>query len=174
MWKWLRLPGHTSGDRRKLLGRLAATGGVLAAAGSGPAIGGIKDESGNGLRFPGEAASNRVVYQFNKPDEEYQRHVLFSVGALLREYGDNVGIVVTAFGPGIHILLKQPQRPVSKQIRDTVQSLSVYGVQFHACGNTLKALKLTAKDILPFAKYVNAGAADLMALQQQGYAYISW
>jgi intracellular sulfur oxidation DsrE/DsrF family protein len=115
-----------------------------------------------------------VVYQFNQPDEEYQHHVLFSAGALLREYGDDIKIVITAFGPGIHILLKQPQRPVAKEIKDRVQSLSVYGVEFHACGNTLKALNLTTEDLLPFAKYVSAGAADLMELQQKGYAYISW
>jgi intracellular sulfur oxidation DsrE/DsrF family protein len=47
-------------------------------------------------------------------------------------------------------------------------------VQFHACGNTLTALKLAEADLLPFAKLVPVGAADLMELQEQGYAYISW
>ena len=59
-------------------------------------------------------------------------------------------------------------------IREKVASLSVYGVEFHACGNTLTALGLTAKDTLPFARYVEVGAADLMELQQQGYAYLNW
>ena len=71
-------------------------------------------------------------------------------------------------------MLQQPKRPVSREIREKVQSLSHYGVEFHACGNTLVSLKLTEKDLLPYAKYVQTGAADLMELQKKGYAYISW
>ena len=49
-----------------------------------------------------------------------------------------------------------------------------YGVEFHACGNTMKALKWKADNIVDSAKIVEVGAADLMELQQKGYAYISW
>ena len=58
------------------------------------------------LRFPGEEPSHKVVYQFNKAEPEYHNAVLFSVGAMLRKYGDDIKIVVTAIGPGIHILAK--------------------------------------------------------------------
>ena len=59
-------------------------------------------------------------------------------------------------------------------MRERVESLAEYGVQFHACGETLKSLKWTQKDLLDFATVVDAGADDLMRLQEQGYAYISW
>lgn len=126
------------------------------------------------LHFPGDPPAHKLVYQLNKADEEYQKHILFSVGAMLRKYGDNIHIVVVAIGPGIHILAKQPERPVSQEIKERVSSLSQYGVEFHACGNTMKTLEWTMNDMLPFAKYVEVGAADLMELQEQGYAYISW
>lgn len=126
------------------------------------------------LRFPGDPPDHKVVYQFNKADEAYQKAVLFSVGAMLRKYGDNISIVVVGIGPGIHILGKTPGRPVSDEIKQRVTSLSQYGVEFHACGNTMKALHWEEKDILPFAKIVEVGAADLMELQEQGYAYLSW
>lgn len=126
------------------------------------------------LRFPGEEADHKVVYQFNKADEDYHKAVLFSVGAMLRKYGDNIHIVVTAIGPGIHILAKNPKRPVSKETKERVSSLALYGVEFHACGNTLKSLKWTEKDVLDFAEIVEVGAADLMELQEQGYSYLSW
>lgn len=126
------------------------------------------------LRFPGDPPAHKVVYQFNKADEEYQQHVLFSVGAMVRKYGDNISIVVVAIGPGIHILAKNPERPVSQEIKERISSLSQYGVEFHACGNTMKSMEWTTNDMLPFAKYVEVGAADLMELQEQGYAYISW
>jgi intracellular sulfur oxidation DsrE/DsrF family protein len=126
------------------------------------------------LRFPGDPPEHKLVYQLNKADEEYQQHVLFSVGAMLRKWGDNISIVVVGIGPGIHILGKHPGRPVSEEIKQRVASLAQYGVEFHACGNTMKSLKWEEKDILPFAKIVEVGASDLMELQEQGYSYISW
>lgn len=161
------LSAAADGVRRKFLAALAA-GGLMAL----PARAQEKGEET--LRFPGDPPDNLVVYQFNKADPQYHDHVIFSVGAMLRQYGDNIRIVVTAIGPGIHILLKQPKRPVSKTIREKVASLADYGVEFHACGNTLKSLNMTEKDLLPFVKLVEVGAADLMELQKQGYAYISW
>jgi len=126
------------------------------------------------LRFPGDPPDHKVVYQFNKGDEATQKAILFSVGAMLRKWGDNIKIVVVGIGPGLHILAKQPKRPVSEEMRQRVSSLAQYGVEFHACGNTMKSLKWTAKDMLPFATVVEVGASDLMELQEQGYSYISW
>ncbi len=126
------------------------------------------------LRFPGDPPDHKVVYQFNTADEATQKAILFSVGAMLRKWGDNISIVVVGIGPGLHILAKNPGRPVSEETRQRVSSLAQYGVEFHACGNTMKALKWVEKDMLPFAKIVEVGASDLMELQEQGYAYISW
>jgi hypothetical protein len=126
------------------------------------------------LIFPGDPPAHKVVYQFNSADWGYQEHVLFSVSAMLRKYGDNIHIVVVAIGPGIHVLGKKPEREVAGLVKKRVASLAEYGVEFHACGNTMKTLKWTKDDLLPFAKYVDVGAADLMELQEQGYAYINW
>ncbi|HEY5603830.1 MAG TPA: DsrE family protein [Gammaproteobacteria bacterium] len=165
----------TSPSRRKLLGGLLAGSGLFLASKANKtqaaeSAAGASEE----LRFPGDPATNKVVYQFNKSDEDYHKAVLFSVGAMLRKYGDDIHIVVVGIGPGIHILAKKPQRPVSNEVRERVASLLQYGVEFHACGNTMKALGWTEQDILESAKLVEVGAADLMELQQQGYAYISW
>ena len=54
------------------------------------------------LVFPGDPPAHKVVYQFNSADWGYQEHVLFSVSAMLRKYGDNIHIVIVAIGPGIH------------------------------------------------------------------------
>ena len=120
----------------------------------------------------GEPA-HKLVNQFNKADLDYMESVLFSVGAMLREHGDDIHIVVTTIGPGIHILAKNPQRPVPEMIRMRVSSLAAYGVSFHACGNTLKSLNWDADDLLDFVEIVEVGANDLMQLQEQGYSYIS-
>lgn len=165
----LRLAREIDTGRRRLLGGLLAAGGVAVLGHSRKA-----QAAADELRFPGEGAEHKIVYQFNKADEDYHQHVLFSVGAVLRKYGDNVKIVVVCFAHGIHVLAKAPQRPVSEETKQRVSSLAQYGVEFHACGNTLKSLNWSADDLLPLAKVVEVGAADLMELQEQGYSYISW
>jgi uncharacterized protein len=165
----------TSPARRKLLGGLLASSGlILASQTKNSQAAESTSKEDEELRFPGDPVDNKVVYQFNKADEAYHNAVLFSVGAMLRKYGDNIHIVVVGIGPGIHILAKKPERPVSNEVRERVASLLQYGVEFHACGNTMKGLGWTEKDVLESAKVVEVGAADLMELQQQGYAYISW
>lgn len=118
--------------------------------------------------------THKVVYQLNKADIDYIEAILFSVGAMLRKHSDDIHLVVSVIGPGIHILAKRPLRPVPELVRQRVSSLAAYGVSFHACGNTLKSLNWSEADMLEFAEIVEVGADDLMTLQEQGYSYISW
>ena len=126
------------------------------------------------LKFPGEDPSNKIIYHFNKAGDEYALAVLNTVRNMLRKYGDDIKIVVSVMGPGIHLLLKEPVKPVGKAVRDQAESLAFYDVQFHACGNTLKALNKTEKDVVDYASVVEVGVSDLLEHQQKGYAYISW
>jgi intracellular sulfur oxidation DsrE/DsrF family protein len=121
-----------------------------------------------------DTAEHRIVYQCNKADPEYLRHVLFSAGELIRKYGDDVEVVVGVFGPGLHLIAKHPQRAIPPELQQRAASLADYGVAFHACGNTMKSLGWTEKNLLPFAKVVPIGVDDIMQLQEQGYAYMSW
>lgn len=122
----------------------------------------------------GDTVKHKIVYQCNNAEAEYHRHVLFSVSELLRKYGDDIHLVVAAFGPGLHILGKKPTRPVADDVKTKVRSLADYGVDFHACGNTMKSLNWTKEDILPFAKIVQIGVDDIMLLQEQGFKYFAW
>lgn len=121
-----------------------------------------------------DQSAHRIIYQCNKAEPEYLQHVLFSAGELLRKYGDDVQIVIGTFGPGLHLLGQRPQRPVPVELQQKAASLEQYGVAFHACGNTMKSLNWTEKDLLPFAVVVPIGVDDIMLLQEQGYAYMSW
>ena len=121
-----------------------------------------------------EETEHHIVYQCNKIDPDYLEHIMFSVGEMVRKYGDDIQVIVTTFGPGLHLLLKHPIRPVPPLIQQRVTSLQQYGVKFHACGNTMKTLDWSKSDMLDFAEVVDIGANDLMQLQEQGYSYISW
>lgn len=120
-----------------------------------------------------DESAHKLVYQLNKANHDYIESILFSCGEMLRKYGDDIELVVAAFGPGLHLLGKQPGRPISEIHRQRVQSLMQYGVRFQACGNTMKSLKWTEKDIIEGAQFVPIGIDGIMQLQEQGFSYIS-
>lgn len=120
-----------------------------------------------------DRSTHRVVYQCNKADHDYIESVLFSSGELLRKYGDDVELVIAAFGPGLNLLAKQPKRAISSLQKERVSSLVEYGVRFQACGNTMKSMNWTEADILPEAEIVTIGADGIMQLQEVGFSYIS-
>jgi intracellular sulfur oxidation DsrE/DsrF family protein len=155
--------------RRRLLAALPAAGAAFAASAARAA------DAKTGERFPGDPPEHRVVYQLNRADNDYIGHILNSVGAMLTKYADNVAIAVVVFGPGIHLLARAPKRPVAAPLRQRVLSQARdYGVRFIACGNTMKTLGWGERDIVDVATIEEVGAAALMELQEQGYAYVAW
>jgi intracellular sulfur oxidation DsrE/DsrF family protein len=121
-----------------------------------------------------DVAKHRIVYQCNSADIDYLEHILFSVGELLRKYSDDVEIVIATFGPGLHLIARRPKRVIPMELQQRAASLAEYGVAFHACGNTMKSLNWNEQDLLPFARVVPVGVDDIMLLQEQGFAYLSW
>lgn len=120
-------------------------------------------------------SSNKIVYQLNQADAHYQEDVLNSVSALLSKFVDDIDIAVAVWGPAIHLLARNPKRPVAKLLQDRTRSMAeFYGVRFIACNNTLRSLGWTDKDLHDFVKVEDFGAATIMRLQQEGYAYLSW
>ena len=121
-----------------------------------------------------DSSPHKLVYQCNSAEHDYLEHILFSCGEMLRKYGDDIELVVAAFGPGLHLLGKRPERIISRIHQQRAASLSDYGVAFHACGNTMKSLGWNEDDLLDFARVVPIGVDDIMLLQERGFAYMSW
>lgn len=118
---------------------------------------------------------HKIVYQFNKHEEDYQEAVLNSVAAMLTKYVDDVSIAVVAWGPGLHLFAKKPKRPVSRVHQQRVRGMAEsYGVKFIVCGNTMKALDWGPADMVDFVTVQDVGAAAVMELQEKGYAYLAW
>lgn len=120
-------------------------------------------------------APHKIVYQLNQADEAYQEAIFNSISALLKKYVDDVSIAVVVWGPGIHLLAKNPKRPVSELHQQRVRSMAqAYGIEFIACGNTMHTVGWTEADMLEFAKIEEVGAAAVMELQEKGYKYLAW
>ncbi len=120
-----------------------------------------------------DKSAHKLVYQLNKADHEYIESILFSCSEMLRKYGDDIELVITAFGPGLHLLAKRPKRAISHLHQQRVQSLIQYGVRFQACGNTMKSMRWLEQDIIDNAQIVPVGIDGIMQLQEQGFSYIS-
>ena len=152
-----------------LAGLAAATASLNAPAAPSPA------GQSTGAAADDIATLNRIVYQLNKADPEYQEEIFNSISALLGKFVDDISIVVVVWGPGIHVLAKNPKRPVSKLIQQRVRSMAEsYGVKFIACENTMRTIGWSASDMQEFAEVEDFGASAIMRLQRQGYAYLAW
>ena len=121
-----------------------------------------------------DRSTHQIVYQCNKADPDYLASILFSVGEMIRKYGDDVEVVVACFGAGIHLLGDPPGRPIAKEAQERASSLEAYGVRFHACGNTMKSLGWTEENLVDYAVVVPIGVDDIMLLQEKGFSYFSW
>jgi hypothetical protein len=160
-------------SRRHLIGGLAglaAASSVLNASATAAAV-----APAPGAAADAGSSKNKIVYQLNKADPEYQEEIFNSISAMLSKYVDDISIAVAVWGPGIHILAKNPKRPVSKLHQQRVRSMAEsYGVTFIACENTMKTVGWTAADMQDFIQVEDFGASAVMRLQQQGYAYLAW
>lgn len=145
----------------------------LLGAGAGLTV--FKQAQAEEFRFPGDDPEHFVVYQINKADHDYQNAILNSMSAMIGKYGDNIQIAGVAFGPGVHLLAKEPKREIDSLLYDRVRGFHENnGVEWVACGNTMDTVGYTAEDMRDFAKIEQVGAAALMEYQEQGYAYITW
>jgi len=117
-----------------------------------------------------DAPAHKLVIQVSTDDARTQKIALNNAVNLQKLYGmDNVAIEIVAYGPGLGMLTKK-----SKQAA-RVKSLALQNITFSACGNTMKKIaKKTGKKpkLVEGVGVVNAGVARIMALQEEGYAYI--
>ena len=82
-------------------------------------------------------------------------------------------IVVVAHGKGIDFLLDGAADKNGNPYNIAEEELMAKGVEFRVCNNTLISRKIDPKTVIPGAKIVPSGVAELAKLQaKEGYVYI--
>ena len=82
-------------------------------------------------------------------------------------------IIVVAHGKGVDFLLDGAADKNGNPYNITEEELMAKGVQFRVCNNTLVSRKIDPKTVIPGAKIVPSGVAELAKLQaKEGYVYI--
>jgi intracellular sulfur oxidation DsrE/DsrF family protein len=120
--------------------------------------------------FAKQENPHKLVIQVSTDDVITQKMALNNAVNLQKLYGlDNMIIEIVAYGPGLKLLTTQ------SEVASRVKSLVMQNITFSACRNTMESVKKkTGKlpTLLNGVETVNSGVAQIMKLQEQGYAYI--
>ena len=126
-------------------------------------------------------AEMNIVYHADFPQERRFKTMLRNITNHLTVFNFDpfkIHIVVVAHGAGAKFFLKDlkgtrwEKEPIdTKAIREKLEQLRQYGVEFYVCGITVKRLKLKDK-LYDFVKIVPSGVGTIGYLQKLGYAYI--
>jgi len=117
-----------------------------------------------------EKKVHKIVIQVSSADKVIQKMAINNAVNLQNHYGrDNIKIEIVAYGPGLSLLTSK-----SKQASG-IENLQMNDVSFSACSNTIEIMekRFSKKiELLEDIEVVPAGAARIMELQEQGYAYL--
>ena len=126
--------------------------------------------SSQAVAGPMASAEEKVVYHIN--DSTNAKAGLNNIKNHLNASPD-AKIVVVTHGKGIDFLLNGAQDDKGNPYEIPVQELKGKGVDFRVCANTLKSRNLEASAVIPEAKIVPSGVAEVGKLQaKEGYVYL--
>jgi intracellular sulfur oxidation DsrE/DsrF family protein len=126
----------------------------------------------DGVGVPGEPifTEHRLVLQLSDADDARQTQILNNAVNVLEVYGpDKVAIEVVTFGPGVELLHE------GNKNADRIHSLSLQGVKFDVCENTVHTIERnTGKPyaLNKLARPVKAGVVQIMTLAEHGYTVV--
>ena len=125
--------------------------------------------------WTGNEVTHKVAIHVDDNDPKRMNMALNNIKNLRKYYdsvGEKVHIELVAYGPGLH-MLRADTSPVADRI--STLSLEIEDLTFSACGNTHSAMSKKAGEeikLLDEANMVPSGVVQLIALQEEGYAYI--
>lgn len=110
----------------------------------------------------------KIMLQISTDDEQKINDVLWNAVNLQKFYGyDNVQIAIIAFGPGMTALYSE-----TSPVRERIESLLKFEIGFVGCGNTMDATDHSEADLIKGVDYVQAGIAEIVERQLQGWVYV--
>lgn len=113
------------------------------------------------------AAPNRIVIQVNEDDSKKWHAVLVNITNIQTDFGrSKVDIAVVAIGPGLGMVTAE------SLAANGVQDAIATGVEFLACGNSMRAQHFEKADLVEGVGVVTAGYGEIVRRQQRGWAYL--
>lgn len=113
-----------------------------------------------------EKKPHRIIFQLTTPDTAAFRALTRQLNNVLAHW-PTAQLEVVAHNKGIAMLQKE-----KTNVQPEISALKMKGVQFIACENTLKQLKIEKSQIIPESGFVPVGIAEIVTRQEAGWAYI--
>ena len=111
----------------------------------------------------------KFVFPITKNERREINHVLSSANNVIKFYGpEKVEVVIVAYSKGIESVMNHKDIEIKKRVK----ALMTYEVEFIACGNTMKTLKIDKSELIEGTEIVTAGIVELIERQLRGYIYI--
>ena len=116
---------------------------------------------------PPKPAAHRVVFELTSDDAQAWEGVLNNVENVQKALGPTM-VEVVAHGKGLAMLTTAKNGAV----RERLERSATGGVVFAACENTMKKPSAKKEDLVPFAKTVDSGVAEVVRKQEAGWSYL--
>jgi len=111
----------------------------------------------------------QIVFSVTEGSPHALDHILSVANNVLKFYGpEKVEMKIVAYSQGIKLLVKN--NSYENAIR--VDALMQYDVEFIACGNTMRTLKIKKEDLIEGSIIVTAGVVELLESVKAGWIYI--
>lgn len=122
--------------------------------------------TGSAAQAADPVKKHRVVFQLNTGEESWKM-AMNNVMIMQKTLGkENVDIELVANGAGLGMLkLETTEGP---RLAEAIKN----GITVYACGQTMKATKVTEKDLYPGVKVVPGGNIEVMLKQEAGWTYL--
>ncbi|MEA1880232.1 MAG: DsrE family protein [Campylobacterota bacterium] len=110
----------------------------------------------------------QLIFSIPSAESKEVNRIISTVNNVIKFYGiENTEVVIVAYGQGIKALFKKGDIDIRKRI----EALMTYDVEFIACGNTMRTLKIDKKDLLDDIGFATAGIVEIIERKLQGFSY---
>lgn len=111
----------------------------------------------------------KIVFSIDTIDNKKVNHVISTVNNVIKYYRpENTEVVVVVYSQGVKILLKNSNKDTLKRI----QALMTYDIEFIACENSLRTLKIQKKDLIDDLSFATAGIVEIIERTLSGFTYV--
>jgi len=113
----------------------------------------------------------QIVFSVTEDTPHAIDHILSVTNNVVKFYGaDSVEIKIVVYSKGLALLYKYKKD--DKETKKRVDALMQLGVEFVACGNTMRTFHIKEKDLVEGSVVVTAGVVELLESVKAGWTYI--
>lgn len=115
-------------------------------------------------------ATHNVVIESVSGDPKAWEKLLNNTENLIKAFEpESTRVEIVSHGDGLKMLMKSSTESPTERMH----KLAKNAVTFAACENTMKRMKLTKEDLIEIAKPVDAGIAQVVRRQEDGWSFLS-